>query len=120
MVELGVAMFGIPSDHVIGMTPVIEHGILMPKLAGKPIYGPNKPMVLRETCPHGTLLGGFGDSSYDVPLLQMAAVPVAIRPKPSLLARARDVAKTLSGGMPSQHARIRPPGEPPTPGLRDG
>jgi phosphatidylglycerophosphatase C len=99
MVELGVALFGIPNDHVIGMTPVVEHGIVMPKLAGKPIYGPNKPLVLREACPDGTLLGGFGDSSYDVPLLQMAAVPVAIRPKPSLLARAQDVPNLIAIGL---------------------
>lgn len=91
MVELGVALFGIPSDHVIGMMPVLENGIIQPKLAGVPVYGPNKPLRLRETCPAGTLLGGFGDSSYDVALLQMAHVPVAVRPKPSLLARIQEL-----------------------------
>lgn len=91
MVQLGIGLFGIPNDHVIGMTPVVEDGIIQPKLAGLPIYGPNKPIVLRETCPEGNLLGGFGDSSYDVALLQMAHVPVAVRPKPSLLARAHEL-----------------------------
>ncbi|HRI65707.1 MAG TPA: HAD family hydrolase [Polyangium sp.] len=99
MVELGVAMFGIPNHQVIGMTPVVENGFVLPRLAGKPIYGPNKPTVLRETCPQSTLLGGFGDSSYDVPLLQMAKVPVAIRPKPSLLAKAHDVSNLVAIGI---------------------
>lgn len=91
MVQLGMALFGIPSDHVIGMTPVIDDGIIQPKLEGLPIYGPNKPVALRQTCPNANLLGGFGDSSYDVALLQMAHVPVAVRPKPSLLARAHEL-----------------------------
>ena len=99
MVEISVAMFGIPSEHVIGMMPVIHDGFVTPELDGVPIYGPNKPMMLREKCPQGILLGAFGDSSYDVPLLVMAKVPVAVRPKPSLLARARDVPNLVAVGL---------------------
>jgi phosphatidylglycerophosphatase C len=91
IVEMGVAMFGIPSEHVIGMMPVIDNGLILPKLAGFPIYDTNKPRALRLACPQSVLLGGFGDSSYDVPLLQMARLPVGIRPKPSLLRRIHEV-----------------------------
>jgi phosphatidylglycerophosphatase C len=91
MVEIGVAMFGIPSENVIGMMPVVENEIIRPKLDGLPIYGINKPKVLKQARPHSVLLGGFGDSSYDVPLLQMARLPVAIRPKPSLAKRIHEV-----------------------------
>lgn len=99
MVEIGAAMFGIPGDHVIAMTPVIQDGKIMPELAGVPIYGPNKPMMLREMCPNKSLLGGFGDSTYDIPLLQMAKVPVAVRPKASLWARASEVPNIVVLGV---------------------
>ncbi len=99
MVEIGVAMFDIPSDHVIGMMPVIHNGFVTPELAGLPIYGPNKPIVLRKACPRGVLLGGFGDSSYDAALLNMAKVPVAVRPKPSLVACAKDVPNLVAVGV---------------------
>lgn len=99
MVEIGAAMFGIPSEHVIGMAPVLQEGQIMPELAGVPIYGPNKPLMLRKTCPQGTLLGGFGDSTYDIPLLQMAKVPVAVRPKASLWARASEVPNIVAVGV---------------------
>jgi len=91
MVEIGVAEFGIPSENVIGMMPIVDNGIILPKLDGLPIYGVNKPKVLQQARPHSVLLGGFGDSSYDVPLLQMARLPVGIRPKPSLARRIHEV-----------------------------
>lgn len=91
IVEIGVAMFGIPSDNVIGMMPVVENDVILPKLAGFPIYDTNKPRALQQARPQSILLGGFGDSSYDVPLLQMARLPIGIRPKPSLLRRMHEV-----------------------------
>ena len=99
VVEIGVAMFGIPSDHVIGMMPVIRNGFVAPELAGVSIYGPNKPIVLREASPRATLLGGFGDSNWDAPLLKMAKVPVAVRPKPSLVACATDIPNLVAVGV---------------------
>lgn len=99
MVEIGAAMFGIPSDHVIGMMPVIQNGFVTSELAGVPIYGPNKPMMLREASPRATLLGGFGDSNWDAPLLKMAKVPVAVRPKPSLVACATDIPNLVAVGV---------------------
>ncbi len=99
IVEIGAAMFGIPSKHVIGMMPVIRNEFVIPELAGVPIYGPNKPMILREASPRAVLLGAFGDSSFDVPLLNMARVPVAVRPKPSLVACAKDVPNLVAVGV---------------------
>ena len=91
MVEIGVAHLGIPNNRVIGMTPRLDDGIIQPTLDGLPIYGPNKPIVLRAVCPTGVLLGAFGDSSYDAPLMAQSKVPVAVRPKPKLLACLKDV-----------------------------
>lgn len=99
MVELGAAMFGIPSDHVIGMMPVVKDGLIQAELAGLPIYGPNKPIMLREMNPRGVLLGAFGDSNFDAPLLKMAHVPVAVRPKPSLVACAKDLPNLVAVGV---------------------
>lgn len=99
MVEIGVALFDIPSERVIGMLPGIVDGVILPELDGVPIYGSSKPTMLFAMCPESTLLGAFGDSNYDVPLLKMASVPVAVRPKPSLVACIRDVPNMVAVGL---------------------
>jgi phosphatidylglycerophosphatase C len=99
MVEIGVALLGVPNDRVIGMMPQVRNGIIEPALDGPAIYGPNKPVALRAACPNGVLLGGFGDSSYDAPLLAMAKVPVGVRPKSGLVARANDLPNFVAVGF---------------------
>ncbi|WP_153824242.1 haloacid dehalogenase-like hydrolase [Polyangium spumosum] len=91
IVEMGVAFLGIPASRVVAMTPRMQDGRIKPELDGPPIYGDHKPVSLRDACPGATLLGAFGDSSYDVPMLAASRVPVAVRPKAGLLARAAEV-----------------------------
>ena len=91
IVEIGVALLGIPAGRVVAMTPRMQDGRIAAELDGRPIYGDHKPLALREACPGATLLGAFGDSSYDVPMLAASRVPVAVRPKKGLLARAAEV-----------------------------
>ncbi|MDC3953266.1 HAD family hydrolase [Polyangium jinanense] len=91
IVEIGVALLGIPAHRVVAMTPRMQDGRIAAELAGRPVYGNDKPIALREACPGATLLGAFGDSSYDVPMLAASRVPVGVRPKAGLLARAAEV-----------------------------
>ncbi len=91
IVEEGAHLLGIPANRVVAMTPRIHEGRLSAELAGRPIYGDHKPLALREACPGATLLGAFGDSSYDLPMLAASRVPVAVRPKAGLLARVAEV-----------------------------
>lgn len=99
MVEIGAALFGIPSERVIGMLPGVANGVIQPELDGVPVYGSSKPIHLFTACLNTTLLGGFGDSSYDVPLLKMAKVPVAVRPKPGLVACIQEMPNCVAIGL---------------------
>jgi len=91
IVEIGVALLGIPPEKVVAMTPRMSGDRIEAALEGRPVYGPDKPIAFREACPSGTLLGAFGDSSYDASLLASSRVPVAVRPKAGLLARAAEI-----------------------------
>jgi phosphoserine phosphatase len=55
-------------------------------------YGAGKMARLREAIGHDRpLYASFGDNGFDVALLAGASVPVAVRPKPRLRARAAEV-----------------------------
>jgi phosphoserine phosphatase len=99
IVEIGVAKLGILAENVVAMEPEMVGGSIAPRLAGPPVYGEHKPLRLQSACPGATVLGAFGDSSYDVPLLLSARVRVAVRPKPGLLSRAADVPELLMVGV---------------------
>jgi phosphatidylglycerophosphatase C len=99
IVELGVAFLKIPAERVIAMNPRMENERIAPALVGPPVYGNDKPILLRAACPDATLLGAFGDSSYDAALLARSRVPVAIRPKPGLLRRASEIPGIVLLGM---------------------
>jgi phosphoserine phosphatase len=91
IVETGVAMLGIPAAHVVAMTPRLAGDRIEPALGAPAVYGPAKPQSLFGKKPGTTLLGAFGDSSYDAALLAASRVPVAVRPKRGLLERAAEV-----------------------------
>ena len=77
--------------HVVAATPVFT-GDIMRAEVDRPIpYGPGKVSRLRERIGTRRLCAAFGDSAFDLPMLSEAAVPVAVRPKPKLRARAAEV-----------------------------
>lgn len=90
-VEAGVRRLGVPPTSVLAMTPALADGRVLPRLEGAVTYGVGKVSALRTQRPAQTLLGGFGDTSYDAAFLRHADVAVGVRPKPSLLARAAEV-----------------------------
>jgi phosphoserine phosphatase len=89
VVEKAAHLVGIDVDHVVAATASFEGG-KMQASAERPIpYGAGKVSRLRERIGSRPLCAAFGDNVFDLALLGDAAVPVAIRPKPRLLAQAQ-------------------------------
>jgi phosphatidylglycerophosphatase C len=98
-VEVAVAPLGILPAHIIAMRPRQRGDTILPGLAAPAVYGPAKPESLFAACPGKELLAAFGDSSYDAALLAASRIPVAVRPKPGLLAKANEVPDLLVLGI---------------------
>lgn len=94
-VELGVGFLGIPKERVVAMLPNMDGERIATGLSRPAVYGHAKPASFFAACPGRGILGAFGDSSYDAPLLAASRVPVAVRPKQGLLARAHEVSGLL-------------------------
>lgn len=90
IVEAGLRLAGISVQAIRGTRPVVQDGVLRAAVERPIPYGPGKVKALRAEVAMTPVLGAFGDSSFDVDLLQIAAVAAAVRPKPGLLARAHE------------------------------
>jgi HAD superfamily phosphoserine phosphatase-like hydrolase len=92
IVEAAAHLVGIDTARVTAATEIVDDAGIVTTGAHRPIpYGPGKVARLREKLGARTLYAAFGDNAFDVPLLQHARVPVAIRPKPRLVERAGEV-----------------------------
>jgi phosphoserine phosphatase len=88
VVEAAAAVAGIGAPHVLAATAVLE-GDRFATAVHRPIpYGAGKAAALRAALGDLPLLAAFGDNAFDVDMLAMAELPVAVRPKPRLLERA--------------------------------
>jgi phosphatidylglycerophosphatase C len=86
IVECGADLLSIPISNVIAMTPEVDGaGVLLPRLTGHVIYGDGKYQALRAVRPDAVILGAFGDSFYDAPMLRAASLPVAVAPSQGLV-----------------------------------
>jgi phosphatidylglycerophosphatase C len=86
------ARVGFDETHVVGAIPVYEGDRMVADVARPIPYGDGKMLRLRERI--GTsrpIYASFGDNGFDVALLAGASVPVAVRPKAKLRARAAEV-----------------------------
>lgn len=90
-VVAGAAHLGIDAARVLAMTPAMDGAALAPRLGGPVVYAEGKLEALRSLADRPILLGAFGDSAYDAPMLRAARLPVAVDPKPSLLAVAAEI-----------------------------
>jgi phosphoserine phosphatase len=96
VVAVAAPRLGVDAAHVVAMTPAVgPDRRLLPRLQGPLVYGEGKVDALEAARPGArlALLGAFGDSAYDAPLLRAARVPVAVTPGPALVA----LAPTVSG-----------------------
>jgi phosphatidylglycerophosphatase C len=88
IVRAAVERLGLDVADVFGMPTAVENGIVAPRLAGPATYGAGKIAALRAGIGDAVVLGAFGDSVSDLPMLGEARLPVAVRPKPALRERA--------------------------------
>jgi phosphatidylglycerophosphatase C len=85
-----VEMLRLPVTHVFAMKAAEDGGRLRSRVTGPITYGQGKITALRKAIGQSPLLAAFGDSPYDLAMLAQAEIPVAVRPKPDLVARAAE------------------------------
>ena len=83
---------GFREAQVVALLPRYEAERMVADVERPIPYGAGKMSRLREAIGHDRpLYASFGDNGFDVALLAGASVPVAVRPKPRLRARAAEV-----------------------------
>jgi phosphatidylglycerophosphatase C len=95
IVEAAAAVAGIPSAHVLAATAVLE-GDRYAAAVHRPIpYGAGKASALHKALEERggglRLLAAFGDNAFDAEMLAMSDRPIAVRPKPRLVAHAHAI-----------------------------
>ncbi len=90
VVEAAVRELGMDAANVLACTPRTEAGTVLPGIIEPLPYAAGKVRCLRERTSQ-PLYAAFGDNVFDLELLAASRVPVAIRPKPRLRARAAEL-----------------------------
>ena len=85
LVEHAARQWGIPECDIAAATAALERERIAPRLQEELPYGVGKRRAAERLLGATAWLGAFGDSDFDLPLLEGAAVGVAVRPKESLL-----------------------------------
>jgi phosphatidylglycerophosphatase C len=91
IVEQAARRWDVSPSDIAASTPVLESGRVQPALAGPVPYAEAKVSHARELLGAPGWLAAFGDSAFDVELMRAAALGVAVRPKPALLAALADL-----------------------------
>ncbi len=85
------AAAGVETPRVLAMTPSLEGDVIRPGIEGAWTYGEGKRIAIEGAIEGAVVVGAMGDNVFDVPMLQAARVPIAIRPKPALVRAAGQV-----------------------------
>jgi phosphoserine phosphatase len=86
IVEQGVRPLGVARHHVLAMSPPFVDGYQAARVDEPLTYAGGKAEALRQKAPDITLLAAFGDSTFDLALMAMSGLGIAVRPKASLIA----------------------------------
>jgi phosphatidylglycerophosphatase C len=73
---------------VCAATQAVEDGVLAPRLAEPLPYREGKVRALRAAVGDAPVVAALGDSGFDLEMLALASVPLAVRPKKGLRDRA--------------------------------
>ncbi len=96
IVVAAARLVGVDAGHVVAAT-VHEHEGLVTSALDAPIpYGEGKVTRLRRAIGERPLVLAAGDNVFDLAMLAQAEVPVAIRPKQRLLARAAELPRLVA------------------------
>ena len=96
IVEAAAAIAGIPRENVIAADAIVQGDRFIAAVRRPIPYGPGKSSALRAKLEERSdlpLLAAFGDSAFDEDMLRASERPVAVRPKPKLVARAPHLPK---------------------------
>jgi phosphoserine phosphatase len=91
VIEESARLVGIDEAHVIAATPRWDGDRMLAEVERPIPYGPGKVTGLERALGERPLVAAFGDNAFDVAMLRKARVPVAVRPKDRLRARAAEV-----------------------------
>jgi phosphatidylglycerophosphatase C len=86
VVEAGGRLLAVPADRVLAVTPLREGDRLLASLEEPVPYDVGKPAALLAAAAGATVLGAFGDSASDGPMMRLARIAVAVEPHPRLRA----------------------------------
>ncbi|HEY4903877.1 MAG TPA: HAD-IB family phosphatase [Candidatus Sulfotelmatobacter sp.] len=87
VIRVAMKRFGIAHDHILAAAVEIENGVITNRLIRIP-SGHGKPKALCEVAGR-TIDAAFGNSRWDMEMLEMAGHAFAVNPNPDLLAAAR-------------------------------
>lgn len=90
-VVTGARHFEIDAARIIGVTPVVQGGVLTTELVEPISFESGKPLALSAHAPLTSVLAAFGDTASDVPLFLAAQLGVAVGPNDRLRAAAASV-----------------------------
>ena len=82
VIRAAMKRFGIPDNRVLAAKVQVEQGIITDRLVRVPT-GEGKSRAIREVV-QGDLDAAFGNSRWDVAMLEIAGHPFAINPNPDL------------------------------------
>jgi HAD superfamily hydrolase (TIGR01490 family) len=90
VIRAAMKHFGIPDNRILAAKVQVEQGVITDRLVRIPT-GEGKPRAIREVV-QGDLDAAFGNSRWDVAMLEIARHPFAINPNPDLeeVARGRE------------------------------
>jgi phosphoserine phosphatase len=95
VVAEGLRLASIEVDELAGAPSAVEGGRIVPGLAGRVPYGPEKVIVGKRLLTGHDWLGTFGDNAFDAEMLRAARIGVAVHPKPALRARLAELPNTV-------------------------
>ena len=87
MIRAGMRHIGVPQDRILAAAVKVRNGVITDDLIQVPSGG-GKPKALRKAI-QGPVDAAFGNSKWDVAMLEMAAHAYAVNPNPDLEALAR-------------------------------
>ena len=87
VIRAGMKEFGIPEKRILATKAVVENSIVTDRLIRVPA-GPTKALALREVA-RKDVDAAFGNSRFDIEMLELAKHPFAINPRADLEETAR-------------------------------
>jgi phosphatidylglycerophosphatase C len=84
VVAASLSIVGLDIRTVVGMTPAMQDGVTMPWIVEPAPFEAGKPLAIARAVGDAVIVGAFGDSPSDLPMLALSRQPVAVAPRPGL------------------------------------